>query len=93
MGEVCWGIRPDKDGRLIELVNDQNPGPEAPAISKRGGSKKDVKGGAMEKSRHVRVIERKKVRRDNPIEYFLHTGAQKYFLRPRGSDGSWSSPE
>ena len=27
-----------------------------------------------QKSRYVRVVERKEVRRDDPIEYFLHTG-------------------
>ena len=29
---------------------------------------------AMEKSRYVRVIEAKEVRRDDPIEYFLSMG-------------------
>ena len=47
---------------------------------KRGGSKKNVRGGAtargaMEKSRYVRVIEEEEeVRRDDPVKYFLSTG-------------------
>ena len=43
----------------------------------RGGSKGDFKGGATAtgamKSRYVRAIEGEKVRRDDPIEYFLST--------------------
>ena len=42
----------------------------------RGVSKAHVSGGAtdteaIEKYRYVRIIERKEVRRDDPIEYFL----------------------
>ena len=40
--------------------------------------------GMMEKSRHVRVIEREKVRKDNPNEYFLPTGEEVLFESPRG---------
>ena len=45
---------------------------------KRGGSKRDVKGGAnsngaIEKSRYVRVVEGEEVRRDDPIKNFLPT--------------------
>ena len=36
-----------KDGRLVELVGDQNPGPKALAMGKRGESKEDVRGGEM----------------------------------------------
>ena len=39
----------------------------------RRGSKGDVRGGAMEKSSYIRVIEGKEVRRHDPIEYFLLT--------------------
>ena len=35
-GGLCWSKRPEREGRLIELVGDQNPGPEAPPGSKRG---------------------------------------------------------
>ena len=35
MGYVHWGERPDKEGQLVDLVNDQIPGPEAPLRSKR----------------------------------------------------------
>ena len=37
-------------------------------------SKGDVKRGAMEKSEYVRVIKGEKVRRDDPVEYFLPVG-------------------
>ena len=26
MEDVCWGERPEKEGRLVELVGDRNPG-------------------------------------------------------------------
>ena len=42
-----WGERPGREGQIEELVGGQNPGPEAPPRSKKGGSKRDVKGGAM----------------------------------------------
>ena len=46
---------------------------------KRRGSKENVRRGAtargaMEKGGCVRVIEGEKVRRDDPVEYFLPTG-------------------
>ena len=80
------------EGRVMlvgqELVGDQNPGPEAPPWSKKGrereGSKGDVRGGAMEKSRYVRVIEGKQIRRDDPIEYFLPTNLGLPFESQRG---------
>ena len=70
-----------KEGQLVELVGDQNPGLEALPRSKRGGIKGNVKGGATargakEKSRCIRVIEGEEVKRDNPIEYFLPTGVE-----------------
>ena len=51
---------------------------------KRGRSKKDIRGvttakEAMGKSRYVKVIEGKKVRRDDPIEYFLPAGVGTTF--------------
>ena len=33
----------------------------------------------MEKSRYVRVIERKEIRGDDPVKYFLHTGVRSAF--------------
>ena len=47
--------------------------------SKKRGSKGDVKrgataSGAMEKGGCVKVIEDEEVRRDDPVEYFLHAG-------------------
>ena len=33
-GDVRWGKRPEKEGRSVELVGDQNPGSEAPPRSK-----------------------------------------------------------
>ena len=38
----------------------------------------------MEKSRYIRVIEEKVVRRDDPIEYFLPTGSEVPFESQRG---------
>ena len=67
-----------KEKRLVELGGDQNSGPKAPPRSKRG--ERDVRGGAIEKSRYVRVIEGK-VRGDDQIEYFLSTGVESYFWR------------
>ena len=34
MGDAHWDKRPEKEGQLEELVNDQSPNPEAPARSK-----------------------------------------------------------
>ena len=39
-GDVRWDERPEKEGQLIELVGDQNPGPEAPPRSKLGQERK-----------------------------------------------------
>ena len=33
-GDVRWGERSEKEGRLVKLVNDRNPGPKAPPMSK-----------------------------------------------------------
>ena len=41
-GDVRWGERPEKEGWLVELVGDQNPGPETPPRSKKGWSKGDI---------------------------------------------------
>ena len=38
--------------------------------SKKGGSTENVRGGAMEKGRHVKVMEGE-IRKDDPVEYFL----------------------
>ena len=42
----------------------------------------------MEKSRYVRVIEGKKVKRDEPITYFLSTEVGSTLESQRGSDGN-----
>ena len=73
-GDVRWGKRPEKEGWLLELVGDQNPGPEASRRSKSGGSKGDARGGAMEKSGYIRVMKGKEVRGDDPIKHFFHKG-------------------
>ena len=39
--DVCWDERPEKKGRLVELVGDQNPGSEAPPRSKIGRERKE----------------------------------------------------
>ena len=82
--EVGWGERSEKEEWLVELVGDQNPGSEAPSKGKRGRSKGDVKGRAMEKSRYFGVFENEEVRRDDPIEYFLPTGVGSTFWVPEG---------
>ena len=38
----------------------------------------------MEKNWRVRVIERKEVRRDDPIKYFVPTGSEVPFESPGG---------
>ena len=68
------GQKTGERGRLVELVGDQSPGLGAPLSSKG-----DVRRGAMKKSRYVRVIERKEVKGDDPIEYFLITGVGSTF--------------
>ena len=100
-GKVRWGKRPEKEERLVELGGDLNPDPEGtPKIKMERERKKqrDVTGretarGTTEKSSHVKVIEREEVRGDDPIEYFLPTGVQKYLFSPRGGDGSLSPPK
>ena len=54
-----------KEGRLVELVGDQNPSSEAPPRSKKGGSKGKIREGAtargaMEESRYFRLIEERR---------------------------------
>ena len=78
------GGKVERERLVVELVGDQSPSPEAPSRSKRERSKGDVKRGetargAMEKSWHVRIIERKKIRGDDPIKYFLPAGTEVLF--------------
>ena len=40
-GDVRWGERREKEGWLVELVGDQNPGSEAPPRSKIGRKRKE----------------------------------------------------
>ena len=85
--DVRRSERPEKEGRFVELVDDQNPGPEASPRSKKGGSKRDTWSGstargAFEKIRYVKVIE--EVRRNDSIEYFLPTGVRSAFWAPEG---------
>ena len=68
-------------GQLVELVGDQNPGPEAPPRSTRG-RKGDVRKGAMEDWR-VRVIESREMTQSDTFH-----GCQKYLLSPKGVDGN-----
>ena len=77
---------------MIELVGDQNPGPEAPPRSKIGRERKEQRRsgdraaarGAMEKSRYVRVIKGEEARGDDSIEYFSPQGLQVPFESQRG---------
>ena len=38
-----WGERPEKEGMSVELVGDQNPGPETPSRNKRGRERSEQK--------------------------------------------------
>ena len=76
------GRRPEREGQLKELVGDQNPGPEAPPMSKIRRERRE-QGKCQERSDCqwsdvkvgcVRVIKREEVRRDDPVEYFLPAG-------------------
>ena len=40
-GDVRWGERPEKEGRFVESVGDQNPDFEAPSRSKIGQERKE----------------------------------------------------
>ena len=40
---MCWGKRPKKERRLVELVSDQNPSSEAPPRSKKGRERREQK--------------------------------------------------
>ena len=40
-GDVCWSERPERKGRQVELVGDQNPGPETPPRIKRGRERRE----------------------------------------------------
>ena len=59
------------------MVGGQNPGPEAPPRSKKGQERREQRkcqGRSNGEGWACRVIEREKVRRDDPIEYFLLAG-------------------
>ena len=77
-GTLVWA-KDQREGRIEELVGGQNPGPEASPRSKKGQERreqKDVRTGAMEKGECVGVIDGEKVRRDDPVEYFLLAGIE-----------------
>ena len=40
-GGACWGERPEREGQIEELVDGQNPGPEAPSWSKKRQERKE----------------------------------------------------
>ena len=70
-GTLVGGKRSEREGRIKELVDGQNPGSEAFPTSKG-----DVRGGAMQKGECVRVIEGEEVRGDDSVEYFLLAGVR-----------------
>ena len=41
MEDARWGKRPEKEGHLVELVGDQNPGAKAPPGRKRGQERRE----------------------------------------------------
>ena len=87
-GDARWGERLEREGQIKELVGDQNPGPEAPPMSKkgseRGGSKGDVRRGAMEKSTYVRVIEGRRSEEMTQLNTFCPRGSEASFESQRG---------
>ena len=86
-GDVRWGESQAREGQLAKLVGDQNLSPEALPMSERRQEKREQKRCqeratariAMEKSRYVRIIERKGVRGDDPVEHFLPMGVRSTF--------------
>ena len=73
-----------REGTAIKLLGNQNPRPKVLLRSERKGSDGDVRRGAtvrgvMEKSWSVGVVERKKVRSHDPIDYFLPTRVRNTF--------------
>ena len=42
-GDARWGERPEREGRIEELVDGQNPGPEVPPRSKKGEERREQK--------------------------------------------------
>ena len=74
----------EKERQLVELIGDQIPSSVALPRSKRRRSKEEVRRGAtargvMEKSWGVGIIERRKVRENDPIEYLLSTEVRSIF--------------
>ena len=67
------------------MVGGQNPGPEAPPKSKRGGSKGDVRERAMEKSGCVRVIEGEEFKGDDQVKYSPPRRSEVSLESQRGS--------
>ena len=72
-GAVCWSQRAKKERQLVELAGDQSPSLEGPPRSKEDVKREATIRKAIEKSWRVRVIDRKEVRGEDPIEYFLST--------------------
>ena len=86
-GNVRWGERLEKEGRLVELVVIIIQVLKH-LLGAREGEKRGSKGGvmrratvrgAMKKNRYVTIIEEKEVRVDDAIEYFLNTGFRSTF--------------
>ena len=40
-GDACLSLKPEKEGRFVALVGDQNPGSEAPPMSKIGRERRE----------------------------------------------------
>ena len=78
-GGRSLGQKPEREGQLVELVGDQNPSPAAPPRGERAGSKGDVRGGSVKKSKYVRITEGEEVRKNDSIEYILFKGVVSIF--------------
>ena len=76
----------EREGELVELVGDQNSGPEAPCRSRKGREREQRK--CQERSDgegggYVRVI-KGEIRRDDPVKYYLPWGTEVPLESQRG---------
>ena len=77
-GDIRWGERAEKERQLVKLVGDQNPSPEAPPSSKRGGSKGNVRG-SMEKSWGAEPLRERRSEKVTPSDTSSPRGSEVPF--------------
>ena len=89
-GDARWGDRPEREGRIEELVSGQNPGPEGPPRSRKrqeNREQKEMSGEERlpeERWRKVGVSETLRGRRSEEM-------TQSNTSSPRGSEVSFES--